>query len=1001
MIRLKKKELSKKKWKKCLAMVFLVSFIVFWLFESIPVKKVQAAVNLQNPREDSEGVVTWDCIYFGNYPQSDSDGEIEEPIKWRVLSVDGNDAFLVADQNLDVQKYNNTYSFVTWKNSTMRSWLNGYGSSSNMCGISYINDSFIDTAFTASEKSVIKTTYVVNDDNPQYGTDGGSNTYDKVFLLSYAEVTNPAYGFSADYSIYDNARIRSNTAYVAEGGSIASDYMNGENAEDYWWLRSPGYDSDSAMNVHDSGYVNRSGYSVDSDIYAVCPALHLNLSSSNLWSYAGTVSSDGNVTEAVGVTGIELNKSRLSMTVGEQITLEAMVKPSNADDKTMVWSSSDEGIAEVTQDGIVTALAAGRAVITVTTEDGEFTDSCVVEIATATLKNPRRDVNGAMIWDCVYFGNYPQSDKDGYSEEPIKWRVLSVQGNNAFLVADQNLDVQKYNNTGTSVTWKNCTMRSWLNGYGSSYNVCGIDFSNNNFIDRAFTDSEQNAIKTTYVVNDNNLQYGTDGGSNTHDKVFLLSYTEVTNPAYGFFSDASVHDEARKRMNTAYVASYGGSMYDEGSVDWWWLRSPGDDSDYAMYVNEYGYIGQDNAVNSSSSAVCPALYLNIAVSNIWSYAGTEMRNCNHEEARLENRNKVEPTCTQQGYSGDIYCTLCQTLRKAGEKIAATGHDWDAGTVIKEPTITESGIRVYHCKKCSATKQDVIAPYPDPGTTTGKEAVAVGDTKVIYVPKEKISKEEVIDILGVLYKVTSIDNRTLSCIGLVNKDLTSLKLWEQVEIEGSTYIVTDIGKGAFRNNKKLQEVIIGKDVISISDQAFYGCTGLRAVTFNTSKLSKVGNKAFKGIKNAKSYVKGKKVSVYRKLVNNSNRGTCVIASQGIFRVTNTKKKKVSYIGTAEEKKTTIKIPATIKIDGKTYKVTSIASDAFKNNKKVKKVTIGKSVTTIGKNAFTNCKKLRKIIIQSRSIKKVGISKISGKITIVPPSGKEKKYKKLFLKSFKVG
>ncbi|MDD5948738.1 MAG: DUF6273 domain-containing protein, partial [Lachnospiraceae bacterium] len=104
-----------------------------------------------------------------------------------------------------------------------------------------------------------------------------------------------------------------------------------------------------------------------------------------------------------------------------------------------------------------------------------------------TLSNPRTDSNGVVTWDCVYFGNYPQSDATGQTKEPIKWRVLSVNGNDAFLVADQNLDGQQYNTTNTDTTWETCTMRSWLNGYDSSSNTNGVDFSSDNFIDRAFT----------------------------------------------------------------------------------------------------------------------------------------------------------------------------------------------------------------------------------------------------------------------------------------------------------------------------------------------------------------------------------------------------------------------------------------------------------------------------------------------------------------------------------
>ena len=212
---------TKKMAKKLLPVMFTLVMAIT-LFTGIleqDMSVVQAAT-LNNPRIDRKGVMTWDCVYFGNYPQSDATGNTKEPIKWRVLSVDGDDVFLVADTNLDVQRYNATDKAVTWETCTMRSWLNGYGSSSNVCGIDYTSDNFINRAFTASEQSAIKTVTVVTAGNPIGKATGGKDTHDKLFLLSFEEVTNPDYGFSINYLEDDNARLRKNTAYVAAGGAI-------------------------------------------------------------------------------------------------------------------------------------------------------------------------------------------------------------------------------------------------------------------------------------------------------------------------------------------------------------------------------------------------------------------------------------------------------------------------------------------------------------------------------------------------------------------------------------------------------------------------------------------------------------------------------------------------------------------------------------------------------------------------------------------------------------
>ncbi|MGN0291276.1 MAG: leucine-rich repeat protein [Lachnospiraceae bacterium] len=71
--------------------------------------------------------------------------------------------------------------------------------------------------------------------------------------------------------------------------------------------------------------------------------------------------------------------------------------------------------------------------------------------------------------------------------------------------------------------------------------------------------------------------------------------------------------------------------------------------------------------------------------------------------------------------------------------------------------------------------------------------------------------------------------------------------------------------------------------------------------------------------------------------------------------------VEYKKPTNSKATTVTIPATVKIAGKTYKVTTIADNAFKSNKTIKKVTIGSNVQTIGKNAFSGCTKLATVTI----------------------------------------
>ena len=105
--------------------------------------------------------------------------------------------------------------------------------------------------------------------------------------------------------------------------------------------------------------------------------------------------------------------------------------------------------------------------------------------------------------------------------------------------------------------------------------------------------------------------------------------------------------------------------------------------------------------------------------------------------------------------------------------------------------------------------------------------------------------------------------------------------------------------------------------------------------------------------------------------------------------------VCLIG-AKKALVTVKVPESIKLDGKTFQVTEIGDNAFKNQKKLKKVIIGENVQKIGAKAFYGCRKLTSITIKSKKLHKMGkkaFQGISPKAVIRVPKKKYKKYRKL--------
>ena len=297
--------------------------------------------------------------------------------------------------------------------------------------------------------------------------------------------------------------------------------------------------------------------------------------------------------------------------------------------------------------------------------------------------NSGMDAKQKVIWDCVWFGSYPQSEvtdsdpiysslqnangwdarndlmldgnryrrmKKGdatYSDssgsyynwpdadtyhyfkyEPVKWRVLKIEDNQALLLSDAALDAQQYHTAEADTTWEASTIRSWLNAYDSSYNQQKTDYSSRNFIDCAFTPDEQSAIAVTSLVNADNLSHGTPGGNHTTDKIFLLSESEVYGESaapYGFVSDRNEYDEARRSKSSTYAKAMGvyssiGEIFKDNCH--WCLRSPGESPKKAVEVNTYGIVNSNWCfVYFRNVGVRAALNLNLS-SDQWTYAGT-------------------------------------------------------------------------------------------------------------------------------------------------------------------------------------------------------------------------------------------------------------------------------------------------------------------------------------------------------------------------------------------
>lgn len=195
-------------------------------------------------------------VTFGSYPQTKA-GNDQSEIEWLVLARDGSKALLISRYALDAKLYNKKLADITYEKSTVRQWL---------------NQDFLNKAFTAEEQGSIVTTQVTADKNPSYSTNPGNATDDKVFLLSIQEAKK--------YFKTDAECKCAPTDYAVANGAwtSSSDQVDGRSSC-WWWLRSPGKKRNYAAFVHYDGSVYDHGDRVVIIRGCVRPALWVDLES--------------------------------------------------------------------------------------------------------------------------------------------------------------------------------------------------------------------------------------------------------------------------------------------------------------------------------------------------------------------------------------------------------------------------------------------------------------------------------------------------------------------------------------------------------------------------------------------------------------------------------------------------------------------------------------------------------------------------------------------------
>lgn len=161
------------------------------------------------------------------------------------------------------------------------------------------------------------------------------------------------------------------------------------------------------------------------------------------------------------------------------------------------------------------------------------------------------------------------------------WRVLDIQNNTALIITENIIEQRAYHDAYKDITWADCALRKYLNG---------------EFYDK-FNATDQSRIMPVINKNPDNQWYGSKGGTDTQDSVFILSIEEVVCKYFG--------DSSSKLYNRGKNQKYWFERKDEnnskriarleankgGSIWWWWLRSPGRINVKSVYIHGDGNIG--------------------------------------------------------------------------------------------------------------------------------------------------------------------------------------------------------------------------------------------------------------------------------------------------------------------------------------------------------------------------------------------------------------------------
>ena len=819
-----------------------------------------------------------------------------EPIKWRVLEKSDDELLCLSELGLDTYDYwdstdtnNNSgsrvYEKTEWLTSLIRYFLNSYD----------VENGFLDTAFSDDEQNAIVGNLV------------DEGVYDKIVLpdfdMIYSGSKSLSYGFCSSADAMDDARLCNASDYGRAMGIVV------RNSKDYVnccrWQTSERINGNQYM-----GYVDFDGKVIDkynSEFSTlgrgIRPIIQIDTTKDNieeLIDYSYQCDTTTQIKKQISEYYSKVESEKDFFYLGNKKVCGSYYVEDTCF-RYVNFGSFPK--TEIKEDNAIYG--------TLSSEDASWNNNEIEIDGEKYLRLTKDEVN---VFDSGGSYNYSYYDwnasdaKYRYIKyEPIKWCVVAVEDGKALLLSDECI----YNwgitgDTSTSVKWSISCLRSYLNGYTKDYNNKGIDFSNNSFVGKAFSEDEKDIIV---------------GGTIDNDKYGLPSKDMVLIPCKDEIED--------------YSGATSGELYNSDNTDYSYILGSVKcfNKVYCPIRSTSNSIEVDDPFYGNFTPSIDAMCVRVCV-------------C----VNVSDTKKLSDVMTYEGLYNPTFGMLGANDEYPVEDISGEGSSTSPTSTAKT-TVTPT-VKPTETPTIKPTTTPTVKPTVTPTVSPTASVLPTAEvvTSTSPVPTEEVDISESSspvpndDESEVTGSPDNADGPSVSSSPSKDGDLSTESPEDYLSTESPTSSLSPASSAG------------STPATSASPSPTSSASSTPASSSTSSKASSVSSG---GASTASSSVSSGGAST-------ASSSDGIFIYKGIkYRFKGNK----GIVCGLSKKMVSVRIPEKIKYNKKSYKVTEVSANAFKGNRFICNVRVGDNVTKINECAFMKCKKLQNIII-GKSIVNIG-------------------------------